>query len=129
MGSDIGDERKPEENLRLRGEQALQSGANDVEVAVCWRADMPWEACRAVRITSLELDDGSPNDAHTSAMQYLVRSNCPSLLGKYVVVFVTDVSYSVRAYDEELSDVELHRLEAQYGAICEDRGWHVPGVE
>lgn len=55
----LGDERKPKENLRLRGEQALQSGANDVEVAVRWRADMPWEACRAVRITSLELDDGS----------------------------------------------------------------------
>ena len=55
----LGDEQKPKENLRLRGDQVLQSGANDVEVAVRWRADMPWEACRAVRITSLELDDGS----------------------------------------------------------------------
>ncbi|MGC6487639.1 MAG: exo-alpha-sialidase [Planctomycetota bacterium] len=55
----LGDEREPEETLQLRGNQTLQSGANDVEVAVRWRTDMPWEACRAVRITSIELDDGS----------------------------------------------------------------------
>ncbi|MEC8252681.1 MAG: sialidase family protein [Planctomycetota bacterium] len=55
----LGQEQPAAERVTIRGEYALKSGANDIDLEVVWREDTPWSSCRQVHFRALSLDDGA----------------------------------------------------------------------